>query len=81
MEQGRRRFILGGVAAVVAEATAGAEDREIRTAFIGVGIRGTSLVGQVLEQPNTRVVAICDTDANARDRAQGLARRDSPRSF
>jgi predicted dehydrogenase len=78
---GRREFLAGALAAAAAARLARGADREIRTAFIGAGNRGTSLLGQVLEQPNTRVAAICDTDANARDRAQGLARRDAPKSF
>ena len=53
----------------------------IRTAFIGIGIRGKSLVPQVLEQRNTRVTAICDIDPNARDAGLTLAKRDSPRAF
>jgi myo-inositol 2-dehydrogenase / D-chiro-inositol 1-dehydrogenase len=81
MENGRRQFIAGGIAALAHGASAAAQAQEIRTAVIGVGIRGGNLLGQVLEQPNTRVVAICDTDPNARDRAQSVARRDSPKSF
>jgi len=77
----RRRFVLGSVAAAASAGFAPAAEREIRTAFIGVGVRGTQLLGQVLAQPNARVSAICDIDPNARDRAQGLAKRDSPRSF
>ena len=77
----RREFVLGALAAAAASQRSNAAEREIRTAFIGVGNRGTSLLGQVLEQPNARVTAICDVDANKRDKAQGLARRDSPRSY
>src|SRR5687767_15893357 len=54
---------------------------DIRTAFIGTGNRGKSLVPQVLQQRSTRVTAICDTDPNARDAGLSLAKRDSPRSF
>lgn len=36
---------------------------------------------RVLLQKDVRLAAICDTDANARDHAQGLAKRDSPRSY
>src|SRR5688572_6426882 len=77
----RRDFVLGSMAALAASQTAIAADREIRTASIGVGNRGTGLLKQSLQQPNVKITAICDTNANARDRAQSLAQRDSPRSF
>jgi myo-inositol 2-dehydrogenase / D-chiro-inositol 1-dehydrogenase len=77
----RRDFVLGSMAAVAASNRALAADREIRTASIGVGNRGTSLLKQSLQQANVKIAAICDTNANARDRAQSLAQRDSPRSF
>ena len=76
----RRQFIFGALSAVAASSPLPAE-REIRTAHIGVGNRGSDLLGQVLQQSNSRVVAICDIDANARDRAQGTARRDQPKSY
>lgn len=53
----------------------------IRTAFIGTGVRGKSLVPQVLQLQNTRVTAICDSDPNARDAGLSLAKRDSPKAF
>jgi myo-inositol 2-dehydrogenase / D-chiro-inositol 1-dehydrogenase len=77
----RRNFVLGSAAVVAASDRALAADREIRTASIGIGNRGTSLLKQSLQQANVRIAAICDIDANARDRAQSLAQRDSPRSF
>jgi predicted dehydrogenase len=77
----RRDFIAGGMAVIAASDGALAADREIRTASIGVGNRGTGLLKQSLQQPNVKITAICDTNANARDRAQSLAQRDSPRSY
>src|SRR4249919_3749116 len=74
----RRQVMLGAFGAAALSAQTGGE---IRTAFIGVGIRGTSLVPQVLEQRNTRVTAICDIDPTARDAGLTLAKRDSPRAF
>ncbi len=76
--QTARRTFLFGTAASLAAAPG---DREIRTAHIGIGNRGTSLLKQVLEQRNVRVTAICDIDPKARDAAQSLAHRDNPRSF
>ena len=67
------------VAAAMARLTP--EQREIRTAFIGIGHRGTALTGQVLKQENVRVASICDIDPKARDAALTLTSRDNPRSF
>jgi predicted dehydrogenase len=78
--QDRRKFLAGSVAAFASASLGASPLQEIRTAFVGVGNRGTSLVGQVVRQENVKITAICDTDAQARDRAQGIAKRDSPRS-
>jgi myo-inositol 2-dehydrogenase/D-chiro-inositol 1-dehydrogenase len=80
-ETDRRSFILGALGAASSASLAAAEEREIRTAFVGIGVRGGQLLGQALLLPNARVTAICDIDPNARDRAQSLAKRDSPRSY
>ena len=76
----RRSFLLGSAAALGAASRVAAEGREVRTAFIGVGNRGTSLLKQVLAKENAPVVAICDIDANKRDRAQQLAAKYNPQS-
>ncbi len=49
--------------------------------MIGIGKRGSTLIQQVIAQPNVKIAAVCDTDAQARDQAQSVARRDNPRSF
>src|SRR6476646_4212740 len=77
----RREFLLGSAVALMGSPASAAPDREVRTAMVGIGKRGTTLLGQVLQQPNVKITAICDTDAQARDTAQGTARRDNPRSF
>ena len=77
-ETDRRTFILGALAVASSASPAAAAEREIRMAFVGIGVRGAQLLGQALLQPNARVTAICDIDPNARDRAQSLAKRDSP---
>src|SRR5947209_9543923 len=78
----RRTFVSGSIAALASsQIQAAPEQREIRTAFIGIGKRGTTLTGQVLQQANVRVEAICDIDPTARDAALSLTRRDNPRSF
>jgi myo-inositol 2-dehydrogenase/D-chiro-inositol 1-dehydrogenase len=77
----RRQFLLGSAAALMGSSLQAATDREVRTAMVGIGNRGTVLLTQVLQQSNVKVTAICDTAAQARDAAQGLARRDAPPSF
>jgi myo-inositol 2-dehydrogenase/D-chiro-inositol 1-dehydrogenase len=78
----RRAFVSGSIAALAASSLRAApEQREIRTAFIGIGHRGTALTGQVLKQENVRIAAICDIDPKARDAALTLTSRDNPRSF
>lgn len=72
----RRLFLAGSVTAL-----AQSPGQEIRAAIVGVGSRGSELLRQVLRQENVKVTAICDIDAQARDRAQGVAQRDNPRSF
>ena len=78
----RRKFLAGAAAAVVLPSVgrAGGQERseEIRTAFIGVGNRGGTLLKTVLKQPNLRITAVCDTDTFARDKAKELAQRDQP---
>src|SRR5436190_14107537 len=75
----RRQLMFGALGSAALQAQQGGD--EIRTGFIGVGIRGKSLVPQVTEQRNTRVTAICDIDPTARDAGLSLAKRDSPRAF
>ena len=77
----RREFLLASAAALIPSLASAASDRELRTAMVGIGKRGTTLLTQVLQQRNVKITAICDTDAQARDAAQGTARRDNPRSF
>jgi predicted dehydrogenase len=74
----RRTFLLGSAAALASQASAAAE---VRTAFIGVGGRGSGLLKQVLMQPAVKIAGICDIDPTARDRALSAAGRDNPRSF
>ncbi|MBK9171012.1 MAG: Gfo/Idh/MocA family oxidoreductase [Bryobacterales bacterium] len=75
----RRYFLMGAAAASAAQSVA--QSREIRTAYIGVGARGASLLKQGLDQPGVKVSAICDIDPQARDQALSAAARDRPRSI
>ncbi|MBI3280681.1 MAG: Gfo/Idh/MocA family oxidoreductase [Acidobacteria bacterium] len=72
----RRNFLFAASAASVA-----AQDREIRTAHIGVGARGGALLKQTLKQGNVKVGAICDIDPQTRDQALSAAARDNPKSL
>jgi len=52
----------------------------LRTAFIGVGHRGTTLLGQALKQSGVTIEAICDLDPQARDQALSKAAEHKPRA-
>ena len=80
-DMGRRSFMAGLAAAAGSAALAAQEQRELRAAVVGVGLRGKQLVRQVLAAGNVRVAAICDTDPNARDEAQTIAAAHNPPSF
>ena len=75
----RRQWMTGAVAAGSA-ALAAQTEGGIRTAFIGAGVRGKSLIPELMAQPGARITAICDTDPNARDAGLSLAKRDGPRA-
>jgi predicted dehydrogenase len=75
----RRKFLLG--AAVAASQSANAQAQEIRTAFIGVGVRGGSLLKQAVSQQAVKISAICDIDPHTRDQALSTAARDNPKSI
>lgn len=53
----------------------------IPTAVIGVGNRGSHLLKGVLEQPNTKVIAICDIKADRLDKAATSAAKDNPKTY
>lgn len=40
---------------------------EIRIGMVGVGGKGSSMIGEVLKQPKTRIVALCDADSAHND--------------
>jgi len=77
----RREFLLGSAAALIGSPMQAASEKEVRTAMIGIGKRGTSLLKQVVQQPGVKVTAVCDIDSKARDDAQSMARRDNPQSY
>jgi predicted dehydrogenase len=75
-----RRSFLYGVAAATSSAVGLAQGQEIRTASIGVGVRGGNLLKQTLAQENVSVSAICDIDPQTRDKALSAAARYQPKS-
>ncbi len=79
MKTPRREFLLTSAAALAAKAAP--PEQEVHAAMIGIGKRGSTLIQQVLAQPNVKIAAVCDIDPQARDNAQSVARRDNPRSF
>lgn len=76
----RRDFLFTSAAALSASQLKAEPGEEIRTAFIGVGARGSGLLKQVLAAPNVRITAICDINPQTRDEALSTAKRDNPRS-
>jgi myo-inositol 2-dehydrogenase/D-chiro-inositol 1-dehydrogenase len=81
----RRRFLTSsaGVAASVAAGTAFAQQggEPIRTAMIGTGNRGGSVLKQIVKQPGVKVVALCDIKPNRLDAAATTAARDNPATY
>ncbi|MCB1020228.1 MAG: Gfo/Idh/MocA family oxidoreductase [Bryobacterales bacterium] len=73
----RRTFLMGMAAA----ASAAAAPSTLRTAFIGVGNRGGTLLGQTLEQEGVNITAICDIDPAKRDEALSRAAKFNPKSY
>jgi myo-inositol 2-dehydrogenase/D-chiro-inositol 1-dehydrogenase len=81
MKPNRREVLSGAVALAASSLQAAPGEREVRTAMVGIGHRGTALLGQVLKQEQVRITAMCDVDPQARDKALSTAARFSPRSF
>lgn len=75
----RRNFLV--TAATAAQATFGqAPGAQVATAVIGVGNRGTSLLGEVMKQSTARVVALCDNKPDRLDKAATKAAASNPRT-
>lgn len=73
----RRSFMLG--AATAAQATFGqGANTQVATAVIGVGNRGSSLLGEVMQQPTARVVSLCDNKLDRLDKAATMAAKTNP---
>ena len=76
--QTRRRALQAAALAAPAFLSAQNANDEIRVAIIGVGGRGSSVLSRVVKSPGVRVVAVCDVDADARDRGASIAQDSDP---
>jgi len=80
----RRTFLkqsAGGLGALAVRGLAQTSQAEVRTAMIGTGNRGGSVLKEVLQQPGVKVVALCDLKADRLDAAASSAARDKPDTF
>src|SRR6476619_129671 len=64
-----RRFFLGAATAAAATRVWGANDK-INVGIVGLGGRGTAHLNTYSRLPEARVVALCDVNQAARERAQ-----------
>jgi predicted dehydrogenase len=79
MHLNRRDFLLASAAA--AGSASGQTSQTVNTAVIGTGNRGSYLLKGVLDQPNTRVGAVCDIKPDRLDKAATAAAKFSPATF
>src|SRR5579863_892714 len=77
MKVDRRFFLLGS--AVAARAFQG--ESRVATAMIGTGNRGSFLLQGVLQQPDAKVLALCDIKPDRLDKAATTAARDRPATY
>ena len=75
----RRTFVMSYGAAAQAVFAQRPQD-QTATAIIGVGNRGSSLLGGILNQPNARVVMICDNKPDRLDKAASAAAKFNPKT-
>lgn len=61
----RRTFVTGMLASA-----SWAQDKTVRLGIVGVGNRGSALLGMALKAPGVAVTALCDTDQAMLERAQ-----------
>jgi predicted dehydrogenase len=78
MSFNRRHFLVAPVLARMASAQEGAKTG---TAVIGVGNRGAYLLRGVMEQPEAKVMALCDIKPDRLDKAATAASRDNPTTY
>jgi predicted dehydrogenase len=76
----RRHFVLSSAIAAHSVFGQNAGDR-VPTAMIGTGNRGSHVLKGVLEQPNAKVVALCDIKPDRLDAAATTAAKDNPNTY
>src|SRR6478735_9231949 len=72
----RRTFLLTTAAVASAQPT-----QRVGTGMIGVGNRGSHLLGGVLQQPEAKVLALCDIKPDRLDKAATNAAKDNPKTY
>jgi myo-inositol 2-dehydrogenase/D-chiro-inositol 1-dehydrogenase len=78
MDVDRRLFLLGTTAVA---ARAFQPETTVNTAMIGVGNRGSFLLQGVLQQPNAKVLALCDIKPDRLDKAASAAAKYNPATY
>lgn len=80
MEFDRRKFLVASAAAAQSAFAQNTGER-VATAMIGTGSRGSSVLKGILEQPNAKVVALCDKNPDRLDKAATSAAKDNPTTY
>jgi myo-inositol 2-dehydrogenase/D-chiro-inositol 1-dehydrogenase len=75
----RRHFVFGAATAAQSAFGQGANGL-VATAVIGVGNRGSSLLGEVMQQPEARVAVLCDNKPDRLDKAATKAAKFTPKT-
>ena len=73
----RRHFLVTSATAAQSVLAQSPNDR-VGTALIGAGNRGSYLLQSILAQPNAKVAAVCDLNAERLDKAASTAAQDNP---
>lgn len=73
----RRKFLVTSATAAQAVMAQSPNDR-VGTALVGTGNRGSYLLQSILAQPNAKVAAVCDLNADRLDKAASTAAKDNP---
>jgi predicted dehydrogenase len=72
----RRIFLLASAAAASAQTA-----QRVGTGMIGVGNRGSHLLTGVLQQPEAKVLALCDIKPDRLDKAATAAAKENPKTY
>jgi predicted dehydrogenase len=81
-ESTRRTFLLGASAGAAASKAAGGD--RVQVAVVGTGSRGRGHIREYAEQPGARIVAVCDINQEALERAQAQAEKatgEKPKAY